>query len=65
MKKNEIGKLSFLNDNQSEKLNLLLKNLEEYDSKFESQNIVFEYGNCGFRYNSENIQKVKKILLLK
>lgn len=59
MEKNELNKLSFLNENQSNKLKQLLKNLEEYDSKFEPQDVSFEYENSGFKYISESLHKVK------
>jgi len=61
MEKIELNKLTFLNEQQSNKLYQLLKNLEEYDSKLESQNTIFEYSNSGFQYNADNLQKVKKI----
>lgn len=59
MENNKINKLSFLTENQSNKLNILLKSLEEYDSKFETQNILFEYADSGFRYNADIINRVK------
>jgi len=65
MEKIDIDKLSFLNESQSKKLKLLLKNLEEYDSNFESQNKVFEYGNSGFCCQTDILQKVNYIILEK
>jgi hypothetical protein len=65
MEKIDIDKLSFLNESQSKKLKLLLKNLGEYDSKFESPNKVFEYGNSGFCYPADILQKVNYIIFKK
>lgn len=58
MEKNLIDKLNFLNENQTRKLNDLLKNLGDYDSKFESLKEYLEYGNSGFCYHADYLQKV-------
>ncbi len=65
MEKSLLDKIPFINAEQKNKLIVLLRKLDEIDKKLPSENICFNYGSSGFRYNSDNLRKVANIYILR
>ena len=51
-------KINFYKPEQIKKLQNLLKNLETYDYKLNSEEITFNYRNSGFKANADLLPKV-------